>query len=413
MIGTAHFDGMKDFIFCSSDVNEENKYDDYDSLLFVIDDPKITAKQLEFKIVQKRESIYLIHKQFDYEYSNGVFMALLPEEEYPLQSGTVFQMGTKTQFIIERFNTGLIAAPGKRTNMEDTFVINHDLKLHPQLPISIYSVIDGHGGDWCAVYLRQRLENEIRKNLLDPQLGIYGNQRKGLNEIVSIALKKSFSYLDEQYKDYCHSQQYKQQINQMYLDNQHQFSNKANNCGSTAVLVLIIGAHIFCANVGDSRAVLCRNGKAYNLSYDHKASRQDEVERIKEKGGIVEYGRVGNKLAITRSFGDFQFKSKTNEKGEKIRNDMITSEPEIRYTNYDPKDDDFILLASDGLFDIFTSQKAVDFIREKMLGMKYMAQDVDIISRQIAYEAIYKNFSRDNTTVMIVALNRGAKELKI
>ena len=52
---------------------------------------------------------------------------------------------------------------------------------------------------------------------------------------------------------------------------------------------------------------------------------------------------------------------------------MITSEPEIRYTNFDPKDDDFILLASDGLFDIFTSQKAVDFIREKMLGMKYLA----------------------------------------
>ena len=122
---------MKEFIFCSSDVQEENKYDNYESLLFVIDDPKITAKQLEFKIVQKRESIYLVHKLFDYEYSNGVFMALLPEEEYPLQSGSVIQMGTKTQFIIERFNTGLIAAPGKRTNMEDTFVINHDLKLHP------------------------------------------------------------------------------------------------------------------------------------------------------------------------------------------------------------------------------------------------------------------------------------------
>jgi serine/threonine protein phosphatase PrpC len=63
-------------------------------------------------------------------------------------------MGSKNQFILERFNTGLIAAPGKRSNMEDSFLIIHDLNIHPRLPISIYAVLDGHGGEWCAIFVK-------------------------------------------------------------------------------------------------------------------------------------------------------------------------------------------------------------------------------------------------------------------
>jgi len=43
--------------------------------------------------------------------------------------------------------------------------------------------------------------------------------------------------------------------------------------GATMVCVLIIGNRLFCANVGDSRAVLSHNGKALNLSFDHKTTR--------------------------------------------------------------------------------------------------------------------------------------------
>ena len=47
----------------------------------------------------------------------------------------------------------------------------------------------------------------------------------------------------------------------------------ANQCGSTAVVCLILGNKLVCANVGDARAILCRNGKAIDLSVDHKAVR--------------------------------------------------------------------------------------------------------------------------------------------
>lgn len=237
--------------------------------------------------------------------------------------------------------------------MEDSFLISHDLRLHPSLPISIYCVLDGHGGEWCAVFLRKHFEDEIRRNLLDPVNGIFGSERKGLSEVVNKALTTSFKNLDQEYhlKD----------------------PEKSIRCGSTCILVLIIGAHIFCAGVGDSRAVLCRNGKAVNLSLDHKASRPDEVKRIENQQGCINFGRVDGKLAITRAFGDFNFKYDKDIHGNRTTyNDIITSCPEIRRYDYDPTKDEFIILASDGLFDMFKSQEAVNFVKEKMKTKKIM-----------------------------------------
>ena len=47
----------------------------------------------------------------------------------------------------------------------------------------------------------------------------------------------------------------------------------AYKCGAAAVICLVVGNRVFTANVGDSRAVLCRNGQAVNLSNDHKTVR--------------------------------------------------------------------------------------------------------------------------------------------
>lgn len=76
--------------------------------------------------------------------------------------------------------------------MEDSYIMVQDMKLHPELPISIFCVLDGHGGDWCAIFLRHHLEASVRKNLLDPKEGIYGVDRGGFNECIAKALKKSF-----------------------------------------------------------------------------------------------------------------------------------------------------------------------------------------------------------------------------
>ncbi len=65
---------------------------------------------------------------------------------------------------------------------------------------------------------------------------------------------------------------------------------------------------LYCINVGDARAIICRNGRAINLSFDQKATSKKEQKLVKERGGFMLAGRVQGKLAITRAFGDFGMK---------------------------------------------------------------------------------------------------------
>lgn len=93
-VGEIEFDGMKDFVICSSDVYEVNEYAKKTDIFQVVcmrdaSNSNILASKFELKIVIKKESLYLIQKPFDYEFSNGVFMKLYPHEEYPLQMGSV------------------------------------------------------------------------------------------------------------------------------------------------------------------------------------------------------------------------------------------------------------------------------------------------------------------------------------
>ena len=146
------------------------------------------------------------------------------------------------------------------------------------------------------------------------------------------------------------------------------YDELAKQSGSTAVVCLIMGNKLICANLGDARAVMCRDGKYVELSQDFKASRKDEQERIKSQGGYIVFGRVLGRLAVTRAFGDFECKQisvKNDETGEKELRNFVLAVPEIRVTEIDRVRDDFIILASDGLFDRFTSEEAVKLARER------------------------------------------------
>ena len=87
----------------------------------------------------------------------------------------------------------------------------------------------------------------------------------------------------------------------------------AEQCGSTACVAVVRRAikHnvIYVANVGDTRAVLSKNGQAERLSKDHKATDPQEIERVKAEGGSIMDNRVAGGLAITRALGDHAFKN--------------------------------------------------------------------------------------------------------
>ena len=83
----------------------------------------------------------------------SAFFQLYKDEKFQLQPGNMLNMGLLT-FAVERFNTGVVADVGARGSMEDTYIISQDLGIEDFLKISLFTVIDGHGGDWCAHFLR-------------------------------------------------------------------------------------------------------------------------------------------------------------------------------------------------------------------------------------------------------------------
>ena len=63
-------------------------------------------------------------------------------------------------------------------------------------------------------------------------------------------------------------------------------------CGAVVSSCLLVGNMLYCVNLGDSRSVLCRNGRAINLSVDQKATLKSEVARVKALGGFITQGRL-------------------------------------------------------------------------------------------------------------------------
>ncbi|ETO04772.1 protein phosphatase [Reticulomyxa filosa] len=86
----------------------------------------------------------------------------------------------------------------------------------------------------------------------------------------------------------------------------------ADGSGSTGVMVIIDkqSNDLWCANVGDSRCVLVKeNGEVTQLSVEHKPTDSNERKRIEDAKGWVAFGRVMGILAVSRSFGDKDFKT--------------------------------------------------------------------------------------------------------
>merc|ERR1711972_626350 len=112
--------------------------------------------------------------------------------------------------------------------------------------------------------------------------------------------------------------------------------------GCTAIVCCIRSDTVVCANAGDSRAILCRNGKAIPLSTDHKPDVPTEYNRIKQAGGFVAeeivpgHGRifrVNGDLNLSRAIGDLEYKANTNIEP---RDQIISAMPDVVTVKRDP-----------------------------------------------------------------------------
>ncbi|KAJ9469636.1 Protein phosphatase 2C-like protein 2 [Diplonema papillatum] len=210
---------------------------------------------------------------------------------------------------------------GWRRGMEDAHValLNMSDKYHDY---KFFGVFDGHSGPAVATVVSQLLHGQV---LASPHFEAKEYEK---------ALTEAFVSTD-------------------YLIKVNQVAG-----GSTGVTAMITPeGQIFCANVGDSRCVLCEGGKAVPLSIDHKTSIPEEAERITRAGGFVMNGRVMGSLAMTRAFGDFVLKHKANPE-----DCMVTAVPEIIVANITPETE-FMVVACDGIWDVASSETVIAFCK--------------------------------------------------
>ena len=142
------------------------------------------------------------------------------------------------------------------------------------------------------------------------------------------------------------------------------FLQPGNDSGCTAVVALLVGRDLFVANAGDSRCVVCRDGKAIEMSFDHKPEDDPERERITKAGGrVTPDGRVNGGLNLSRAIGDHAYKT---NKMLPLTEQMISPVPDVRKLTINPETDSFIFLACDGIWNSLNSQEVVDFINARL-----------------------------------------------
>ncbi|XP_048362387.1 integrin-linked kinase-associated serine/threonine phosphatase 2C [Sphaerodactylus townsendi] len=279
---------------------------------------------------------------------------------------------------------------GEREEMQDAHVILNDITEEcsplpaPIIRVSYFAVFDGHGGVRASKYAAQNLhQNLIRK--------FPKGEIPSVEKTIRRCLLDTFKHTDEEFLRQASSQK------------------PAWKDGSTATCVLVIDNTLYIANLGDSRAILCRYNEesqkyaALSLSKEHNPTHYDERMRIQKAGGNVREGRVLGVLEVSRSIGDGQYKRFG-----------VISVPDIKRCQLTPNDR-FILLACDGLFKVFSPEEAVNFIiscleikdntiltgeAKSTLDAKYEAA-----CNRLANKAVQRG-SADNVTVVVVRVEQ-------
>ncbi|KAM7268136.1 hypothetical protein ACFE04_010302 [Oxalis oulophora] len=158
----------------------------------------------------------------------------------------------------------------------------------------------------------------------------------------------------------------------------------------------IMHRSLLVANAGDCRAVLSRSGLAVELSKDHRPCCVEERMRVESLGGYIDDGYLNGQLGVTRALGNFHLEGM---KGMGQTVGPLSAEPELRLITLN-KDDEFLLIGSDGIWDVFRSQNAVDYARRRL--QKH--NDVKLCCKEMVEEAL-KRGATDNLTVVMVSFH--------
>ncbi|XP_012285060.1 protein phosphatase 1L isoform X2 [Orussus abietinus] len=361
--------------------------------------------------------------------------------------------GEKFSWELKEGPVAAYAVQGRRPRMEDRFVINSDIE---DTGVSLFAVFDGHGGEFAANYARDKLVPSINQKVIELKDILAGKLPRSAQErnetldgnnktngemqgAESVSRKGSFrktvSQTDEHAKktsgvtdpellnkldslrklvtrEVRAERPEEEQVQKVdvttYLDGDKINYGKLltdevlaidrllvkaakknmDVAGTTALIALLEGSRLIVANVGDSRGVMCDGkGNAIPLSFDHKPQQQRERKRIKEAGGYVTFNgvwRVAGILATSRALGDYPLKDMR----------LVVADPDILTFDLGDHNPMFLILASDGLWDTFSNEEAVAFIKERIDEPHFGAKSITLQS--------YYRGSLDNITVVVI-----------
>ena len=267
-----------------------------------------------------------------------------------------------------------------RQEMEDFHCIKQALGKRPNL--SYFAIFDGHGGKDVASFLSINLHHFLIDEINNINFGTNGEEN--ISNIIE-SIKSAFMKID-----------------QNILSNE----NFTNDVGSTATLIFIyynnlnenilnsnndngnknVERTLICANIGDSNGYLITKSNISQITKPHKCEDTSEVQRIKGTGGIVFQGRIFGKLILTRTLGDKEMKKYG-----------VIPVPDF-YTKKIEKDDLFVIIASDGIWDVINEEELYKMGNEKELSSEIFSKKIMDLAKE--------RDTRDNSSCIVIKLNK-------
>jgi len=275
---------------------------------------------------------------------------------------------------------GTSSMQGWRISMEDAHTCILDMQAASEggkstdadKRLAFFGVYDGHGGDKVAIYTGEHLHEIVTKQ----EAWKSGDLKK--------ALQDGFLATD---RAILSDPKYEEEVS-----------------GCTATVAVLSKDKIYCANSGDSRTVLGVKGRAKPLSFDHKPQNDAEKARIQAAGGFVDFGRVNGNLALSRAIGDFEFKKSADLPPEQ---QIVTAFPDVEIHDIN-EDDEFLVVACDGIWDCQSSQAVVEFVRRGIVA-KQPLQSIceNMMDNCLASNSDTGGVGCDNMTITVIGLLHG------
>lgn len=268
-------------------------------------------------------------------------------------------MGNSQACSIKESNQGLVSYNGKDLKWASSSMKGYRSYQEDKIftwssdDVHVFAVLDGHRGEECVTNLY---------DMLPEMLG-------------GIQWNTDFNCVQNEITQAFHDMDSKLQNIQIHCDS-----------GTTFTGVVFCAVGVIAINCGDSRTVCYQESDTFE-TVDHKPVL--DCDRIRTAGGEIYNGRINSKLAVSRAFGDYDYKNNANLN---MVQQLVICTPDITLL----QDFKYIVIGSDGLWDVLNAKQTSTFL--KCWSKKL---ELHMACNELLDEAL--ETSKDNISVIVIS----------